>query len=152
MRLFFPNPFFEKKFPKCFQKLFLEYFWALDMAPNWAVPGLLSFRYSADLRRSCFVNCFSESLFLVSKRFFLQNVIQLSLLSYEILTKLLHRFDSSLLVQNFACQQKDGWNQLRYKRTWKRLQRNLLSVKRGAGLGVTTLVSFSAGHSSCCHF
>ena len=42
MRLFYQILFLKKKlFSKCFQLLFLEYFWALDMAPTWAVPGLL---------------------------------------------------------------------------------------------------------------
>ena len=42
MRLFLPNTFFWKKiFFQFFQLLFLEYFWALDMKPTWAVPGLL---------------------------------------------------------------------------------------------------------------
>ena len=40
---FFTKYFFWKKISKCFQLLFLEYFWALDMAPTWAVPVLFDF-------------------------------------------------------------------------------------------------------------
>ena len=43
---FLPNTFVKKKFPKRFQKLLLKYFWALDVAPTWAVPGLLLFLQS----------------------------------------------------------------------------------------------------------
>ena len=39
MRLFHQS-FSEKNFSKFFQLLFLEYFWALDMKPTWAVPCL----------------------------------------------------------------------------------------------------------------